>query len=64
MANEIYAVSLWGNPVEDGWGDIYYNLAFPSEVPSLLKSLESRSAYYENETCTTATLTDFEKIEL
>jgi hypothetical protein len=26
--------------------------------------LESRSAYYENETCTTATLTKFEKIEL
>jgi len=27
MANEIYPVSWWGNPVENGWGGIYYNYA-------------------------------------
>lgn len=27
-------------------------------VPSLLSSLKGRSAYYENVTCTTATLTE------
>jgi len=27
MANEIYPVSWWGNPVENGWGGIYYDLA-------------------------------------
>jgi hypothetical protein len=23
----IYETSWWGNPVEDGWGGIYYDLA-------------------------------------
>ena len=27
MANEIYPVSWWGSPVENGWGGIYYNFA-------------------------------------
>ncbi len=27
MANEIYPVSWWGSPVENGWGGIYYNYA-------------------------------------
>jgi surface protein len=27
MANEIYPVSWWGNPVENGWGGIYYDFA-------------------------------------
>ena len=27
MANEIYPVSWWGNPVENGWGGIYYDLS-------------------------------------
>ena len=48
MANEIYQVSWWGNPIEGGWGGIYYSFAFPSEVPSLLIPLKARSAYYEN----------------
>ena len=26
MANEIYPVSWWGSPVENGWGGIYYDL--------------------------------------
>ena len=34
-----------------------------SEVPSLLLLLEARSTYYENVTCTTATLTELENIE-
>lgn len=29
MANEIYSSSYWGNPVKDGWGGIYYDLANP-----------------------------------
>ena len=27
MANEIYPVSWWGNPVQNGWGGIYYDYA-------------------------------------
>jgi surface protein len=27
MANEIYPVSWWGSPVENGWGGIYYDFA-------------------------------------
>jgi len=27
MANEIYPVSWWGSPVENGWGGSYYNFA-------------------------------------
>jgi len=27
MANEIYPVSWWGSPVENGWGGVYYSYA-------------------------------------
>ena len=63
MANEIYPVSWWGSPVENGWGGIYYDLSVTSEVPSLLSTLQARASYYENVTCTTATLTTIENIE-
>ena len=63
MANEIYDSTWWGSPVEDGWGGIYYNYANPSVVPSLLTTLQARATYFENTTCTTATLTALEIIE-
>ena len=63
MANEIYNSSWWGSPIENGWGGIYYRLAFPSEVPALLSTLQARATYSENITCTTATLTALENIE-
>lgn len=63
MANEIYPVSWWGSPVQNGWGGIYYDLSVTSEVPSLLSTLQARATYYENVTCTTATLTTIENIE-
>ena len=25
MANEIYKTTWWGNPTNDGWGNIYYD---------------------------------------
>ena len=62
MANEIYNTSAWGSPMEIGWGSIYYRFAFPSAIPALLVTLQGRAAYYENVTCTTATLTELEKI--
>jgi len=62
MANEIYPVSWWGSPVENGWGGIYYNYAVTSVIPSFLASLQARASYYENITCTTATLTELEII--
>ncbi len=31
-----------------------------SEIPSLLSALQARATYYENVTCTTATLTSLE----
>ena len=64
MANEIYDSTWWGLPVENGWGSIYYRLAFPSAIPALLVTLEARATYYENITCTTATLTALENIEI
>ncbi len=63
MANEIYDSTWWGLPVENGWGAIYYRLAFPSAIPSLLTTLQARATYYENVTCTTAILTALENIE-
>ena len=38
-------------------------LLFGSGVPSLLTTLKARATYYENESCTTATLTKIENIE-
>ena len=61
MANEIYNSSWWGNPVQNGWGGIYYDLT--SAVPNLLSTLQARATYYENVTCTTAILTALENIE-
>jgi hypothetical protein len=61
MANNIS--SWWGSPVENGWGGIYYRLAFPSVIPALLTTLQARATYYENVTCTTAILTALENIE-
>ena len=63
MGNEIYPVSWWGSPVENGWGGSYYDYAVTSAIPSLLASLQARATYYENVTCTTATLTEVEIIE-
>ena len=63
MANEIYPVSWWGSPVQHGWGGIYYDFEYPSAIPSLLTTLQARATYYENVTCTTATLTTIENIE-
>jgi hypothetical protein len=63
MANEIYPVSWWGTPVQNGWGGIYYDYAVTSAVPSLLASLKARATHFENVTSTTTTLTAFEIIE-
>jgi len=63
MANEIYPVSWWGSPIQNGWGGIYYDLSVTSAIPSLLASLQARATYYENVKCTTATLTTLENIE-
>lgn len=65
MANEIYSKSWWGDGVCDntvGWGLIYKPYAGCSAVDGLLVTLQARSTYYENVTCTTATLTEFENI--
>ena len=45
MANEIYPVSWWGSPVENGWGGIYYDLCSTQvQVPSLLSTtLQARA---------------------
>jgi hypothetical protein len=65
MANEIYSKSWWGSGVCDntvGWGLIYKTYAGCSAVDGLLVTLQARATYYENVTCTTATLTEFENI--
>lgn len=30
---KIYDTSWWGNPTENGWGNIYWNYANPSPTP-------------------------------
>ena len=59
MANEIYSKSWWGSGVcfnTVGWGLVYKPYAQCGAVPALLLALETRATYYENETCTIATL--------
>ena len=58
-------IQLVGGVVQfrNGWGGIYYDLSVTSAVPSLLSTLQARASYYENVTCTTATLTTIENIE-
>ena len=63
MANEGYENRWWVSPVQNGWGGIYYDLSVTSAIPSLLSTLQARASYYENVTCTTATLTKIENIE-
>jgi len=63
MANEIYKSSWWGSPIQNGWGNIYYDLSVTSAVPNLITTLQARATYSENITCTTATLTALENIE-
>ena len=65
MANEIYSKSWWGSGVCDntvGWGLVYKPYAGCSAVDVLLVTLQARATYYENVTCTTATLTELENI--
>ena len=65
MANEIYSKSWWGSGVcfnTVGWGLVYKPYAQCGAVPALLLALETRATYYENETCTIATLDEIEAI--
>ena len=65
MANEIYSKSWWGDGVCDntvGWGLIYQPYAGCSAITALLLTLQARADFYENVTCTTATLTELENI--
>ena len=57
---KIYDTTWFGTPIKDGWGGIYYGL---TNVGSLITKLQARATYYENNTCTTATLTALENIE-
>tara|TARA_R100000654_G_scaffold55446_1_gene81790 strand:- start:2094 stop:2288 length:195 start_codon:yes stop_codon:yes gene_type:complete len=60
---KIYETTYWGNPVQNGWGGIYYDLSVTSEIPDLLAALEARSDNFENSTGTTTILTALENIE-
>ncbi len=65
MANEIYSKSWWGSGVCDntvGWGLVYKPYAGCSAIQALLLTLQARADFYENVTCTTATLTELENI--
>ena len=63
MANQIYNSTWWGSPTATGWGNIYYQYAFPSEASRLLSLLEARATYYENATPSLGILTDLENCE-
>jgi len=60
---KIYETTNWGNPVQNGWGGIYYDLSVTSEIPALLSALQARATYYENATGTTTILTALENCE-
>jgi hypothetical protein len=60
---KIYETTWWGNPNENGWGGIYYDLSVTSEIPNYLSALQARATYYENVTGTTAILTALENCE-
>ena len=38
-------------------------MLFGSGIPNLLATLQARATYYENQTCTTATLDELENIQ-
>ena len=40
-----------------------YMMLLSSIIPAILNKLQLRATYYENQTCTTATLTAIEKIQ-
>ena len=65
MANEIYLKSWWGKGAcnDVGWGIIYQQYAGCSDIPALILDLQARADYFENEVCTTATLTAIENIQ-
>jgi hypothetical protein len=60
---KIYETTDWGDPIENGWGGIYYDLAFPSDIPGLLTALQARATNFENSTGTTTILTALENCE-
>ena len=66
MANEIYSKSWWGSGVCNnsiGWGIVYKAYAGCDLASQLLFTLQSRAAYYENATCSSAILTELENIQ-
>jgi hypothetical protein len=65
IGSDIYTKSFWGKGACDntvGWGIIYRPFAGCSAVDGLLVTLQARATYYENATCTSATLTELENI--
>ena len=66
IGSPIYTKSFWGKGAcnnNAGWGIIYRPFAGCSAVPALLVLLQARATYYENATCTTATLDELENIQ-
>ena len=59
---KIYETTWWGNPTTT-WGNVYYDLAVTDPVQSLLSTLQGRSTYYENATCTETILNEYKDIE-
>ena len=54
MANEIYNISWWGSPTENGWGNIYYDFAFPNvDTTSFITTWRTTT---DNETITIPTV--------
>ena len=65
IGSPIYTKSFWGKGACNnniGWGIIYRPFAGCSAVPALLVLLQARANFYENVTCTTATLDELENI--
>jgi len=60
---KIYETTYWGNPVQNGWGGIYYDISVTSEIPALLTALQARATNFENSTGTTTILTALENCE-
>tara|TARA_R110000796_G_scaffold80517_2_gene178243 strand:+ start:519 stop:692 length:174 start_codon:yes stop_codon:yes gene_type:complete len=39
MFGKIYETTWWGNPIEDGWGDIYFDETVNEEIKAIENGL-------------------------
>tara|TARA_R110000782_G_scaffold51057_1_gene110283 strand:+ start:269 stop:520 length:252 start_codon:yes stop_codon:yes gene_type:complete len=56
---KIYETTWWGNPVNNGWGGIYYNLFINELTSSFQTRVLADGGTIESLTCVNAATSDF-----